>query len=83
MGIDHHLILKMPDVLDREVIVNGRSRELLWKLALQDVFDEGESETLVAESVGLFLQLGFYDPFPDQLVKDSKVGRSTIFGLAF
>ena len=43
--INHHLVLKMFDVLDRfahsRVAVEGQSPEFLRKLTLQDLFEEG------------------------------------------
>ena len=49
----------MSDVLDRvahsEVVVEGWSRELSRKLALHDLFGEGESETSAAKGVDQLL----------------------------
>ena len=65
------------------VVVKDRSPKLLRELALQDVFDEGGVEDLGSWRHGVAWQLGFRNPFLNQLIKDSEVGRSTDFRLSF
>ena len=53
--VDYHSIPEIPDVLHRGahsgIVVVSWSQELLRKLTLQDIFEEGESETSAAKSV--------------------------------
>ena len=56
-GLDHNLVSKMPDVLDKvtgsEVVIKSQNCELLREFTLQDCFKEGESVTLVVAYFGL------------------------------
>ena len=63
MGIDHHIISKISDVLDRVahsgVAIKGQSRELLGNSHFRMSSVGGESKTLIAESVEWLCSLAF------------------------
>ena len=81
MGGDHHLIPKMPDMLNWvtgfRVVVKGWICKIFLKLALKGCFGERGIKDFGSEifrSV-MKLQLRFLDPPLDQLVEDSDVGE--------
>ena len=63
MGVEHHLVLKMTDVLDRitrsGVAAKGRSREF-WKLTVLDVLEKWGVVEVGSRSQVLG-KLGLYD----------------------